>query len=40
MSSYIELFHTFPYLLFCCLGIATGALAIEFLHHVDGAYQL
>ena len=27
----------FPYLLFCCLGIATGALAIEFLHPVDGA---
>ena len=30
-------FHTFPYLLFCCLGIATGALAIEFPHPVDGA---
>ena len=34
MSSYIELFHT------CCfivLGIATGALAIAFLHPVDCA---
>ena len=29
----------FPYLLFCGLGIATGDLAIEFLHPVDGAYQ-
>ena len=28
------------YLLFCCLGIATGVLAVEFLHHVDGVYQL
>ena len=37
MSSYMEFFHT---CCFCCLGIVTGALAIEFLHPVDGAYQL
>ena len=33
MSSYMEM-------LFGCSGIAIGALAIEFLHPVVGAYQL
>ena len=36
MSSYMEFFHTSCFV----VGIATGALAIEFLHPVDDAFQL